>query len=98
VRAAQRLPGRGVAALEHGLEPRRRCFAPQPSDSAPAPYRRPGDSPWPERYVSWSVASSRVSYASRQPTTWRYRPPPRCSAPRHRWRERTQPSCIAVLG
>jgi hypothetical protein len=25
--AAEQLPGRGVAALEHGLEPRRRCFA-----------------------------------------------------------------------
>jgi hypothetical protein len=27
---------------------------------APAPYHRPGDSPWPDRYCSWSVASSRV--------------------------------------
>jgi hypothetical protein len=27
---------------------------------APAPYHRPGDSPWPDRYASWSVASSRV--------------------------------------
>ena len=25
-----------------------------------APYHRPGDSPWPDRYASWSVASSRV--------------------------------------
>jgi hypothetical protein len=28
--AAQQLPCRGVPALEHGLEPRRRCFALQP--------------------------------------------------------------------
>jgi hypothetical protein len=27
---AQQLPTRGVAAFEHGLEPRRRCFALQP--------------------------------------------------------------------
>jgi hypothetical protein len=27
---------------------------------APAPYQRPGLSPWPDRYCSWSVASSRV--------------------------------------
>ena len=27
---------------------------------APAPYHRPGDSPWPDRYAWWSVASSRV--------------------------------------
>jgi hypothetical protein len=25
-----------------------------------APYQRPGDSPWPDKYCSWSVASSRV--------------------------------------
>ena len=31
-----------------------------PSEVAPAPYQRPGDSPWPDRYASWSVASSRV--------------------------------------
>jgi hypothetical protein len=30
MRAAQQLPGRGVAALEHGLEPRHGCFALQP--------------------------------------------------------------------
>jgi dihydrofolate reductase len=27
---------------------------------APAPCQRPGDSPWPDKYCSWSVASSRV--------------------------------------
>jgi hypothetical protein len=27
---------------------------------APAPYHRPGLSPWADRYASWSVASSRV--------------------------------------
>ena len=31
-----------------------------PKPLAPAPYQRPGDSPWPDRYASWSVASSRV--------------------------------------
>jgi hypothetical protein len=30
VRAAEQLPRRGIAALEHGLESRRRCFALQP--------------------------------------------------------------------
>ena len=32
----------------------------RPSEVAPAPYHRPGDSPWPDRYASWSVASSRM--------------------------------------
>jgi hypothetical protein len=30
IRSAEQLAGRRVAALEHGLEPRRRCFALQP--------------------------------------------------------------------
>jgi hypothetical protein len=58
--AAQQLPCRGVPALEHGLEPSRRCFALQPKGGTPAPYHRPGGSPWPDRYAWWSVASSRV--------------------------------------
>jgi hypothetical protein len=33
--------------------------------AAPAPYHRPGLSPWPDRYAWWSAASSRVQYASR---------------------------------
>jgi hypothetical protein len=31
-----------------------------PNEAAPAPSQRPGDSPWPDRYAWWSVASSRV--------------------------------------
>ena len=61
VRAAEELAGVGVAALEHRpgtppamLRPAARGWL------APAPYQRPGDSPWPDRYCSWSVASSRV--------------------------------------
>jgi hypothetical protein len=57
---AEQLPSRGVAALKHGLEPGHRCFAIRPRLPAPAPYHRPGYSPWPDRYASWSVASSRV--------------------------------------
>jgi hypothetical protein len=49
----------GAAALEHLPEARRRCFA-SPRLVAPAPYHRLGDSPWPDKYCSWSVASSRV--------------------------------------
>src|SRR5512132_702399 len=42
MRAAEQLPGSRVAALEHGLDPRRRCFALQPqagSASAVPPAR-----------------------------------------------------------
>jgi hypothetical protein len=60
MRAAEQLPGRGVSALEHGLEPGHGCFALQPQTAGAEPYQRPGDSPWPDRYCSWSVASSRV--------------------------------------
>jgi hypothetical protein len=35
VGAAEQLPGRGVAALEHGLEPGQRCFALQPQAGGP---------------------------------------------------------------
>jgi hypothetical protein len=45
MRAAEQLAGRGVAALEYGLEPGRRCFALQPEGAGAAPYHRPGDSP-----------------------------------------------------
>ena len=60
VRTAQQLPDIRVPTLEHGLEPGGGCFACSPRLVAPAPYHRPGDSPWPDRYASWSVASSRV--------------------------------------
>ena len=60
VGAAEQIPGRRVPALKHGLEPGHRSFALQPSALAPAPYHRPGLSPWPDRYARWSVASSRV--------------------------------------
>ena len=33
-----------------------------------------------------------------QPRAWRCRPPPRRSPPRRRWRQRTHPWCIALLG
>jgi len=60
VGSAEELAGVGVAALEHALEACRRCFTLHPSEVAAAPYHRPGDSAWPDRYCSWSVASSRV--------------------------------------
>ena len=60
VGAAEELASCRVAALEHGLEPGHKCFPSNPSDADPAPYHRPGLSPWPDRYASWSVASSRV--------------------------------------
>jgi hypothetical protein len=60
VGAAEELASGGVAAFEHGLEPGRRCFALQPEAGGAGTVPRPGDSPWPDRYCSWSVASSRV--------------------------------------
>jgi len=60
VGAAEQLAGGRVAALEHGLEPATDASPCSPRLLAPAPYHRPGLSPWPDRYASWSVASSRV--------------------------------------
>ena len=56
--AAEQFPSRGVPAFEHGLEPGHGCFACQPSEPAPAPYHRPGLSPWPDRYCSSPLLSS----------------------------------------
>ena len=52
MRTAEQLAGCGIAALEHGLESGHRCFARSSKPLAPAPYHRPGDSPWPDRYSS----------------------------------------------
>ena len=51
VGAAQQLAGVGMAALEHPPGTRAGDASPcSPELVAPAPYHRPGDSPWPDRY------------------------------------------------
>ena len=60
VGTAEQLASGGVAAREHGLEPGHRCFALQPEGGGTGAVPAPGDSPWPDRYAWWSVASSRV--------------------------------------
>jgi hypothetical protein len=57
---AEQLASGGVAALEHGLELGHRCFALQPQAGGAGTVPPARDSPWPDRYCSWSVASSRV--------------------------------------
>jgi hypothetical protein len=63
VEAAEQLAGVGVA----GWRPSNIRWNPatdaspwRPKVVAAAPCQRPGDSPWPDRYASWSVASSWV--------------------------------------
>jgi hypothetical protein len=60
VGAAEELGSVWMAALEHGLESGHGCFALQPKAAGAGAVPRPGDSPWPDRYSWWSVASSRV--------------------------------------
>ena len=60
MRAAQELPGGGVAAFEHGLEPGRRCFALQPERAGAGAVPPAWGLAVADRYCSWSVASSRV--------------------------------------
>jgi hypothetical protein len=57
---AQQLPGGGIPALEHGLEPGHGCFACQPQAVGAGAIPAAWLSPWPDRYCWWSVASSRV--------------------------------------
>jgi hypothetical protein len=57
---AEQLAGGGVAALNIRWKLAGDASPCSPRLLAPAPYQRPGDSPWPDRYAWWSVASSRV--------------------------------------
>ena len=58
--AAQQLARRGVAALEHGLEPGRRCFALQPQAGGAGAVPPAWGLAVAGQIRSWSVASSRV--------------------------------------
>ncbi len=61
MRPAEQLTSCRVPTFEHGpWNPAGDASPSSPKPLAPAPYHRPGDSPWPDRYCSWSVASSRV--------------------------------------
>jgi hypothetical protein len=60
MRAAEELAGRGWRPSNMAWNAAGDASPASPSVAAPAPYQRPGDSPWPDRYCSWSVASSRV--------------------------------------
>jgi hypothetical protein len=64
----------------------------------PAPCQRPGDSPWPDRYCWWSVASSRVGGLPTHRQLGDVGHHPRRSPPRRRWRQRTHPWCVALFG
>jgi hypothetical protein len=96
--AAEELPGVGVAALEHPPEARRRCFALQPQGGGA------GAVP-----AAWGLAAARQVLlvvgdqlagvvglpAYRELDDVGHHPD---SSSRLRWRERTHPWCIALLG
>jgi hypothetical protein len=76
------IPGVGVAALEHPLEARHRCFAVQPqaggAGAVPAP-RGLAVAGQILLVVGGQLAG--VVLCPAPPTAWRYRSPPRCCLP-----------------
>ncbi len=60
VRPAEELAGVGVAAVEHPHERLGAGNAALAQAWAPRPSQRPGDSPWPDRYSSRLLATSRT--------------------------------------
>jgi hypothetical protein len=98
MRPAEQLPSCRVPALEHGLEPGRRCFALQPQAAGA------GAIP-----PAWGLPVSRqiLLVVGGQLAGVVLLPPHRefgdvghhpAAPPRRRWRERTHPWCIALLG
>jgi hypothetical protein len=98
MRAAEQLPRRRVAALEHGLEPGHRCFALQP-EGAGAGAIPPARGLTVARQILLVVSGQLAGVvglpAHRELGDVGHHAD--CSS-RLRWRERTHPWCIAVLG
>ena len=94
MRAAQQLAGVGVATLEHGLEPRRRCFAlqPQGGGAGAVPSAR-GLTVAGQVLLVVGGQLAGVILLPTHPTTWRCRPPRR-SPPCLRWRQQRTPGAL----
>ena len=98
VRAAEELPSRGVAALEHRLESGRRCFALQAEARWRRRHTRGLGTPRGQTGTARDRWRARECSTPRDPPrAWRCRPPPRRFPPAS-LASATHPWCIALLG